>query len=85
MIDLSVNPLSSPPLRITANHSNLQSYLTLLANEKTAVTRIQLMMLGYDGVGKLTYCRAVTNEREASGFQSKLVPVEDWGVDRVLK
>lgn len=43
-VDLSFNALSSPPLGRLADSSNLRSYLTLLANEKTAVTRIRLMV-----------------------------------------
>jgi len=83
-LDLSLNPLSSPPLGRLANHATLQNYLTLLANEKTAVTRIRLMVLGFGGVGKSTFCRAVTNEAEAEQFQSTLVPVQKWGSDRLI-
>lgn len=43
-IDLSFNSLSSPPLGRLADSSNLRNYLTLLAHEKTAVTRIRLMV-----------------------------------------
>lgn len=43
-VDLSFNALSSPPLGRLADSSNLKSYLTLLKNEKTAVTRIRLMV-----------------------------------------
>ncbi|KAL7542901.1 hypothetical protein ACHAXR_012197 [Thalassiosira sp. AJA248-18] len=82
-MDLSLNPLSSPPLGRLATHSNLQSYLTLLSSEKTAVTRIRLMVLGYGGVGKSTFCRAITNEHDSSHFKSSLVPVQEWGVDRL--
>eukprot|EP00984_Skeletonema_dohrnii_P000687 scaffold205_cov83-Skeletonema_dohrnii-CCMP3373.AAC.4 len=42
-IDLSFNALSSPPLGRLADSTNLRNYLTLLASEKTAVTRIRLM------------------------------------------
>ncbi|KAL7482320.1 hypothetical protein ACHAW6_007991 [Cyclotella cf. meneghiniana] len=83
-IDISLNPLSSPPLGRLANHSNLQSYLKLLVNEKTAVTRIRLMVLGYGGVGKSTFCRAITNEGCCANFESSLVPVQEWSIDRVV-
>ena len=43
-VDLSFNALSSPPVGRLADSSNLRSYLKLLANEKTAVTRIRLMV-----------------------------------------
>lgn len=43
-VDLSFNALSSPPLGRLADSSNLKSYLRLLAKEKTAVTRIRLMV-----------------------------------------
>ncbi|KAL3775399.1 hypothetical protein HJC23_008623 [Cyclotella cryptica] len=83
-IDMSLNPISSPPLGKLANHSNLQSYLTLLSNEKTAVTRIRLMVLGYGGVGKSTFCRAITNDGCCTNFESSLVPVQEWSIDRVV-
>jgi len=83
-IDMSLNPLSSPPLGRLANHSNLQSYLALLVNEKTAVTRIRLMVLGYGGVGKSTFCRAITHEGCCANFERSLAPVQEWSIDRVV-
>jgi len=83
-LDLSLNPLSSPPLGRLADHSNLKSYLSLLASEKTAVTRIRLMVLGYGGVGKSTFCRAVTSDHNVSDFHSTLVPVHEWDVERLV-
>ena len=82
-MDLSLNPLSSPPLGRLANSPNLQNYLTLLANEKTAITRIRLMVLGFGGVGKSTFARAITYEDDPSDFQSTLIPVQEWGVERL--
>ena len=85
-IDLSFNPLSSPPLGRLATHNNLQRYLTLLANEKTEVTRIRLMVLGYGGVGKSTFCRAHTSnldEESRRRFQTSLVPVTDWNTEKL--
>ncbi|KAL7550920.1 hypothetical protein ACHAWF_014130 [Thalassiosira exigua] len=83
-LDLSLNPLSSPPLGRLADHDSLRSYLTLLASEKTAVTRIRVMVLGHGGAGKSTFCRAVTAEgRDVENFESGLVPVPEWGVELV--
>ena len=83
-IDLSLNQLSSPPLGRLATYTNLRSYLELLANEKTAINRIRLMVLGYGGVGKSTFCRAITTDHTATDdFQSALEPVQEWGSTRV--
>ena len=43
-VDLSLNPLSSPPLGKLATHRNLLNYVTLLENERTSVKRIRLMV-----------------------------------------
>ena len=83
-LDLSFNPLSSPPLGRLADSPNLRSYLTLLANEKTAVTRIRLMVCGHGGVGKSTFARAITSEGDPISFQESLSPVEEWGTERLL-
>jgi len=83
VIDMSLNPLSSPPLGRLANHENLKSYLQLLASEKSEVNRIRLMVLGYGGVGKSTFCRAMTMDHSAEDFQSTLSPVQEWNVDRI--
>eukprot|EP00956_Cyclotella_meneghiniana_P045439 scaffold369097_cov113-Cyclotella_meneghiniana.AAC.1 len=84
-IDMSLNPLSSPPLGRLATHSNLESYLTLLASEKTEVSRIRLMVLGYGGVGKSTFCRAMTASEDAKDmFQTSLNPVSEWKSDRLV-
>jgi len=83
VIDMSLNPLSSPPLGRLANHENLKSYLELLASEKSTVNRVRLMVLGYGGVGKSTFCRAMTMDHSAEDFQSTLSPVEQWNVDRI--
>jgi len=84
-LDLSLNPLSSPPLGRLADYANLRDYLALLANEKTAVTRIRLMVLGFGGVGKSTFCRAVTATKDdGQVFQSSLTPVQEWGVGRLV-
>lgn len=82
-INLCFNPLSSPPLGRLATESNLRNYLLLLQNERTAVTRIRLMVLGYGGVGKSTFCRAMTscNDEEARNFQNTLIPLERWDND----
>ena len=83
-IDLSLNPLSSPPLGRLANYANLQNYLTLLSSEKTAISRIRLLVLGVGGVGKSTFCRAITTDHNSTDdFQSCLSPVLEWNVDRL--
>ena len=83
-IDLSLNPLSSPPLGRLANCTNLQNYLTLLSSERTAISRIRLMVLGVGGVGKSTFCRAITTDHNSTDdFQSSLSPVQEWNVDRL--
>ncbi|KAL7492578.1 hypothetical protein ACHAWT_001866 [Skeletonema menzelii] len=83
-MDLSFNALSSPPLGRFADSTNLRNYLTLLASEKTAVTRIRLMVCGHGGVGKSTFARAITSENDPSGFQASLSPVAEWGTDRLV-
>jgi len=83
-MDLMFNSLSSPPLGRLADSANLRSYLTLLASEKTAVTRIRLMVCGFGGVGKSTFARAITSESDQSDFQASLSPVEEWGTDRLI-
>jgi Ran GTPase-activating protein (RanGAP) involved in mRNA processing and transport/GTPase SAR1 family protein len=87
-INMSLNPLSSPPLGRLATHLNLQNYLTLLASEKTEVTRIRLMVLGYGGVGKSTFCRAHTADLDSqcgrNNFQSSLLPVNDWNTKMLV-
>mmetsp|Transcript_35665 Transcript_35665/g.72943 ORF Transcript_35665/g.72943 Transcript_35665/m.72943 type:complete len:1176 (+) Transcript_35665:88-3615(+) len=83
-MDLSLNALSSPPLGRLADSTNLRNYLTLLASEKTAVTRIRLMVCGHGGVGKSTFARAITSENDPSGFQASLSPVVEWGTDRLM-
>ena len=83
VIDMSLNPLSSPPLGRMADHENLKSYLELLASEKSSVNRVRLMVLGYGGVGKSTFCRAMTMDHSTEDFQSTLSPVQEWGVNRI--
>jgi Ran GTPase-activating protein (RanGAP) involved in mRNA processing and transport/GTPase SAR1 family protein len=87
-IDMSLNPLSSPPLGRLATFPNLQNYLTLLASEKTEVTRIRLMVLGYGGVGKSTFCRAHTADLGSqcgrNDFQNSLLPVKEWNTERLV-
>ena len=83
-MDLSFNVLSSPPLGRLADNVNLRNYLMLLASEKTAVTRIRLMVCGFGGVGKSTFARVITSsESDQSSFQASLSPVEEWGTDRL--
>lgn len=48
-IDLSNNPLSSPPLGRRADPKGLKEYLVLLSSESMAVSRIRLMVLGFGG------------------------------------
>ena len=78
-IDLSNNPLSSPPLGRRADAEELREYLTLLLFESTAVTRIRLMVLGFGGVGKTTFCSAATwPTADLASFHGSLTPLTQW-------
>jgi len=83
-IDLMFNKLSSPPLGRLADSYRLKCYLTLLASEKAAVTRIRLMVCGFGGVGKSTFARAITSVSDQSDFEASLSPVVEWGTDRLI-
>ena len=78
-IDLLDNPLSSPPLGRRAGVEGLKAYLNMLLSDSTAVNRIRLMVLGFGGVGKSTFCDAVTQPKDSLPFfHSSLVPLEKW-------
>jgi hypothetical protein len=78
-IDLSDNPLSSPPLGRRAGVEGLKTYLNMLLSDSTAVNRIRLMVLGFGGVGKSTFCDVVTQTKELLPyFHGSLVPLEEW-------
>ena len=78
-LDLCNNPLSSPPLGRRADAEELREYLTLLLSESTAVTRIRLMVLGFGGVGKTTFCSAATWPMDdLARFQGSLTPLAKW-------
>lgn len=78
-LDLSDNALSSPPLGRRADADELAAYLSLLSREPTAVTRLRLMVLGFGGVGKTTFCAAATCvPEEVHHFHSSLTPLETW-------
>jgi len=78
-LDLFNNPLSSPPLgRPGGNPDGLQKYFHELAQEPTNVKRIRLMVLGFGGVGKSTFCQALTFPAHSSSqFHSTLIPLEE--------
>ena len=59
-LDLSANMLTSPPLAQRADTETLGDYLRLLSAEPAAVTRMRLMVVGFGGVGKTTFCGAAT-------------------------
>ena len=48
-IDLTDNPLSSPPLGRRAGIEGLKAYLHMLLSDSTAVNCIRLMVLGFGG------------------------------------
>ncbi len=78
-IDLLDNPLSSPPLGRRASVDGLKAYLNMLLSDSTAVNRIRLMVLGFGGVGKSTFCDAVTQPKESLPyFHGSLIPLEKW-------
>ena len=78
-IDLLDNPLSSPPLGRRAGVEGLRAYLKMLLSDSTAVNRIRLMVLGFGGVGKSTFCDAVTQPKDSLPyFHGSLVPLEKW-------
>ena len=78
-LDMSGNPLSSPPLGIRGSADELEAYFGLMASESTRVTRIRLMILGFGGVGKTTFCEAATREvDEMANFQKSLTPLHEW-------
>jgi len=79
VIDLSDNPLSSPPLGRKADVEGLKIYLDMLLSDSTAVNRIRLMVLGFGGVGKSTFCDAMTQPTEnLAYFHGSLVPLGEW-------
>ena len=83
-LDLSDNPLQSPPLGSRGSADELHAYLALLSSESTAVTRIRLMTLGFGGVGKTTFCAAATRDlSEMAHFQSSLTPLNEWDAPMV--
>ena len=83
-IDLSDNPLSSPPLGRRAGVEGLKAYLEMLLSDSTAVSRIRLMVLGFGGVGKSTFCDAVTQPKDSLPyFHGSLVPLEEWDFDMI--
>jgi Ran GTPase-activating protein (RanGAP) involved in mRNA processing and transport len=83
-IDLSDNPLSSPPLGRRADVEGLKTYLKMLLSDSTAVNRIRLMVLGFGGVGKSTFCDAVTQPKDMLPyFHGSLVPLEEWDVQLI--
>ena len=83
-VDLSANALSSPPLGGAATPERLRDYVSLLAAEASAVSRVRVMVLGFGGVGKTTFCAAATSGALAA-FGDQLAPVERWDVARVKK
>ncbi len=83
-IDLLDNPLSSPPLGRRANVEGLKAYLKMLLSDSAAVNRIRLMVLGFGGVGKSTFCDAVTQPKDClQFFHGSLVPLEKWDVQMI--
>ena len=83
-IDLLDNPLSSPPLGRRASVEGLKAYLKMLLSDSTAVNRIRLMVLGFGGVGKSTFCDAVTQPKDSlQFFHGSLVPLEKWDVQMI--
>ena len=78
-LDLSGNVLTSPPLAHRAGSQALGDYLAMLSAEPQAVSRIRLMVVGFGGVGKTTFCGAATCElpsllgesRRISGLSSR--------------
>lgn len=78
-LDLSGNPLSSPPLGWRAGADELRLFLGLLEAESSAVTRLRLMVLGFGGVGKSTFCAAATcAPAELPRFHGSLTPLLEW-------
>jgi Ran GTPase-activating protein (RanGAP) involved in mRNA processing and transport len=81
-LDLSGNPLSSPPLGRRGDPGRLQEYFQLLVSEPAAVARFRLMVLGFGGVGKSTFCRFATSPN-LQWFHSSLIPLDQWSVDDI--
>ena len=80
-LDLSNNPLSSPPLGRRADAETLHEYLSALHFEPAAITRIRLMVCGFGGVGKTTFCTAATRSpEELARFHGSLTHVLTWDV-----
>ena len=78
-LDLSNNPLSSPPLGQRADADELNEYLRALQAESTSIRRIRLMVCGYGGVGKTTFCTAaVRPAEELAHFHGSLARVDEW-------
>ena len=84
-LDLSNNTLSSPPLGSRADAEELQEYLRAMQAESTGVHRIRLMVAGYGGVGKTTFCAAaMRSPEELADFHSSLLPVGAWDAPAIV-
>ena len=79
LLDLSGNVLSSPPLAHRAAPPMLSDYLRLLAAEPHPLERLRLMVVGFGGVGKTTFCGAVTcPSNERSTYHASLSHCSTW-------
>lgn len=84
--DLSNNPLSSPPLGRRATADALREYLSALRLESTAITRLRLMVCGFGGVGKTTFCTAATRpDTDLSRFHGSLLPLDEWDTKAIAQ
>ena len=79
LLDLSGNVLSSPPLAHRAAPQMLSDYLRLLAAEPHPLERLRLMVVGFGGVGKTTFCGAVTcPSNERGTYHASLSHCSTW-------
>jgi len=79
LLDLSGNMLSSPPLAHRAAPKMLSDYLRLLAAEPHPLERLRLMVVGFGGVGKTTFCGAVTCPSDERGtYHASLSHCSTW-------
>ena len=78
-LSLEGNQLSSPPLGRGADADTLGAYVRQLVAEPAAVSRVRLMVVGFGGVGKTTFCGAATRaDDELAQYHSSLTHCSTW-------
>jgi hypothetical protein len=75
-VSLLNNELSSPPLGFSGGPGSLRAYLRDLASQPCVRPAYRLMLVGFGGVGKTTFSRALrSTEEDLASFSSGLAPL----------